>query len=326
MKKSLFSPIFIFVVIQIAWVGMLVLWIYWYVDKHLLLKEFAEKYQPILLEKGFSGTWLILLEGSLLMLLILLGISIIFVFYIKLHNLSQLQNNFISSVTHELKSPLASIQLYLETMRFREVSAKDRQMFIDYMLKDTFRLSDLINNILKVNKFEKKLITYNFHETDLKNFIEEYFYEQHIILKDEYTIKIENNNGFNCMLDHETLNYAITNLVDNAKRYTKQKLLLEIILNSDNKNCFLTFKDNGIGIEKQYLNKIFNKFFRIGDELKRTDQGTGLGLFLVYKIIKAHKGKITVISPGKNKGSTFKIKLPKIGDKKKLPKLFRKEI
>lgn len=324
--KKLINPILIFILIQLAWVGMLVLWIYWYIDKHQLIKDLARKYQPILLEKSFSGTWLILLEGSLLMLLILTGIYFIFVFYLKLHTLNLLQNNFISSVTHELKSPLASIQLYLETMKFKELSLKDKQTFIDYMLKDTERLSCLINNILKANQFEKKVIKYNFIETDLKVFLRKYFDYQHNLTPDSYTINVQNNKDFKCAIDNETFTYAINNMVDNAIKYNRKKLLLELSLSSDKKNCYIEFKDNGIGIEKEYQKKIFNKFYRIGDEMKRTDMGTGLGLFLVNKIIRSHKGKITVISQGKDAGSNFKITLPKIKNKKVFPKLLRKEI
>ena len=328
MKKiALFlNPIFIFVVIQLSWLGLLALWIYWYIDKHLLLKEIAKKYQPILLEKNASGTWLVLVEGGLLMLLILLGICIIFVYYIKIRNLNKLQNNFISAVTHELKSPLASIQLYLETMKYRDVPNKDKHIFLDYMLKDAERLSNLISNILKVNKFERRLIEYNFHSTNFKIFIEKFFDQQHIISDNLYKIEIEYDNGFNCMIDHETMNYAINNIVENAIKYTRQKLHLAIIISSDNKNCYVEFKDNGIGIEKKFQERIFKKFVRIGDEMKRTDQGTGIGLYLVKRIVTAHRGKIAVISSGKNQGTTFKIILPKAHPKAKPYSLERKEI
>lgn len=132
-------------------------------------KEFAQKLRPELLDRDFD--WVILAEGCFLMLIILAGVYVIFVYWTKQTRLNRLHSNFVSSVSHELKSPLASLQLYLETMKYREVSPEDRKEFIEMMLADTKRLSGLIDNILQSSKSDSKSMQLQFEPVPIREFL-----------------------------------------------------------------------------------------------------------------------------------------------------------
>ena len=148
--RAIFHPIFVFISIQVAWIILMAVWINWYIKNRQDFKELAQRIQPDFFASDLS--WVILLEGCFLMILILGGVYVIFVFWNKQARLNKMQSNFVSSVSHELKSPLASIQLYLETMKYHDVSKEEIREFVETMLTDTERLSGLIENILKLCK------------------------------------------------------------------------------------------------------------------------------------------------------------------------------
>ena len=169
--RALFHPILVFIGVQIAWIGLMIVWVYWYFENRQNLAEFTKKLPPELLESDFN--WIVLLEGGVLMLVILAGVYVIFVYWNKQSRLYQLQSNFISSVSHELKSPLASIQLYLETLKYQKVSSEEAQDFVETMLSDTERLSDLIDNILESSKSDPKSMQSQFSSVDIVSFLQE---------------------------------------------------------------------------------------------------------------------------------------------------------
>ncbi|MBW2092497.1 MAG: hypothetical protein JRI34_10310, partial [Deltaproteobacteria bacterium] len=152
MFKKLFHPVLIFVALQVAWFLFLGLWIVWYVHNELRIAALTRQ----LGLRDISGGWLLLVGGSILMLMILLGITFLFVYQTREARFNRLQQNFISSITHELKSPLASIQLYLETLNLRNPSPEEAREFIQFMLTDTERLSHLIDNILVTSRIRRR--------------------------------------------------------------------------------------------------------------------------------------------------------------------------
>ena len=184
--KALFHPIFVFVVVQVAWIGLMAVWIYWYFKNSQNLAEFAKKLPPELLESDFN--WVVLLEGGVLMLMILAGVYVIFVYWNKQSRLYQLQSNFVSSVSHELKSPLASIRLYLETLKYQKVSSEEAQDFVEIMLSDTERLSDLIDNILESSKSDPKSMQLQFTLVDIVLFLQETIDHHKKLFEDKWVV------------------------------------------------------------------------------------------------------------------------------------------
>lgn len=307
--KALFHPIFIFVGIQIAWIILMAVWINWYVKNSRKFQEFAEKIRPDLFADEFN--WLILLEGCLLMLIILAGVYIIFVYWNKQARLNKLQSNFVSSVSHELKSPLASIQLYLETLKYQEVSKEDSEDFVETMLADTERLASLIDNILESSKYDPKRMQLQFQPVELGAFIRDVLEG----LKRQFEerncqMRLEVEQDPVLMLDKRAMRMVFNNLIGNALRYSPVGSPLTIRMQMKKKFCQIDFIDRGIGLNKKDMKKIFKKFYRVTDKDSRNIEGAGLGLFISKEIVRNHKGRMRVSSEGRGNGTVFTVALP----------------
>ena len=240
--KALFHPIFVFVVVQVAWIGLMAVWIYWYFKNSQNLAEFAKKLPPELLESDFN--WVVLLEGGVLMLMILAGVYVIFVYWNKQSRLYQLQSNFVSSVSHELKSPLASIRLYLETLKYQKVSSEEAQDFVEIMLSDTERLSDLIDNILESSKSDPKSMQLQFTLVDIILFLQETIDHHKKLFEDrQCQIQLKFNSHAKVNIDARAMRMVFNNLIANALRYSHVGTTLIIKVRQDQKFCIIDFVD-----------------------------------------------------------------------------------
>ena len=307
--RALFHPIFVFIGVQIAWIGLMVVWVYWYFENRQNLAEFTKKLPPELLESDFN--WIVLLEGGVLMLVILAGVYVIFVYWNKQSRLYQLQSNFISSVSHELKSPLASIQLYLETLKYQKVSSEEAQDFVETMLSDTERLSDLIDNILESSKSDPKSMQLQFSSVDIVSFLQETIAHHQKLFEDKQcVIQLKFNDYVKVSIDGRAMRMVFNNLIANALRYSPARTVLTIAVRRDQKFCIIDFIDQGFGFDKKELKKVFKKFYRVQNQETQNIEGAGLGLYISRQIIKNHKGKINVFSEGRGKGTHFMLSLP----------------
>ncbi len=308
--RTLFHPIFVFIGVQIAWIGLMVIWVYWYFENNLKLEEFAEKLRPELFNNEF--TWVILLEGSFLMLIILAGVYVIFVYWNKQARLNRLQSNFVSSVSHELKSPLASIQLYLETMKYQQVSTQEARDFVETMLTDTERLSGLIDNILQSSKADPKAMRLQFQPVDIGEFMKEVLtaYKRQFEER-KCAVQLDLDGAGVLRVDKRALRMVFNNLIGNALRYSPVGAPLVIQVENVKKYCQIHFIDRGIGIEKKDQKKVFKKFYRAQNIDTQNIEGAGLGLFISREIIKNHKGRLDVESAGRGRGTRFTVSLPR---------------
>lgn len=307
--RALFHPILVFIGVQIAWIGLMIVWVYWYFENRQNLAEFTKKLPPELLESDFN--WIVLLEGGVLMLVILAGVYVIFVYWNKQSRLYQLQSNFISSVSHELKSPLASIQLYLETLKYQKVSSEEAQDFVETMLSDTERLSDLIDNILESSKSDPKSMQSQFSSVDIVSFLQETIAHHQKLFEDKQcVIQLKFNDYVKVSIDGRAMRMVFNNLIANALRYSLAGTVLTIEVRRDQKFCIIDFIDQGFGFDKKELKKVFKKFYRVQNQETQNIEGAGLGLYISRQIIKNHKGKINVFSEGRGKGTHFMLSLP----------------
>lgn len=307
--KALFHPIFIFIGVQVAWIVLMAVWINWYVKNSRKFQEFAQKIRPDLFADEFN--WVILLEGCLLMLIILAGVYIIFVYWNKQARLNRLQSNFVSSVSHELKSPLASIQLYLETMKYQEVSKEESAEFVEMMLADTERLGILINNILASSKYDPKSMQLQFQPVQLGSFLGEVVEG----LKRQFeekncAVKLEIEQDCELSLDKRAMQMVFNNLIGNALRYSPIGAPLTIRVRQNKKFCEIDFIDRGMGLSKKDMKKIFRKFYRVTNKKSQNIEGAGLGLFISKEIVRTHKGQVKVSSQGPGRGCVFTVLLP----------------
>lgn len=261
---------------------------------------------------NYSGylQWIIFATGCFFLLTIIAGVVLFIVFLAKQIILNQMQKNFIDNVTHELKTPLTSIKLHIETLKKHDLPKEKKDNFLDIMLNDVERLDILLNHVLESAKLE------HFHHYDIKEIELEKIINSSIeIVSNRYSLKREN---FETMLeniiiksDPSALQLVFINILDNAVKYSGDniKIIIETFMTPDGKTDIL-IKDNGAGIPGTEINKIFRRFYRIPDENTRKRKGSGLGLYIVKETIRNLKGQIYVTSDGINKGTTFKITLP----------------
>ncbi len=309
--RALFHPIMIFIGVQVAWIVLMVVWINWYLKNNLAIEEFAQKIRPDLFTAEIQ--WLILFEGCFLMLLILAGVYVIFVYWNKQNRLNQMQSNFVASVSHELKSPLTSIQLYLETLKYHDVSSEEEKDFVETMLSDTQRLSSLIDNILQSSRADPKSMALQFQPVNLGEFLAKVVHDYKRQLEEKQCsvdLKLEDSPTLN--LDQKALRMVFNNLISNAVRYSSVGSPLKIHLYKNGKYWEVDFSDQGIGFEKKDMKKIFRKFYRVQNKDTQNIEGAGLGLFISSEIVKNHKGRLKVSSSGRGKGSMFSVLLPMI--------------
>jgi two-component system, OmpR family, sensor histidine kinase SenX3 len=247
--------------------------------------------------------------GIIFFALIITGLVLNTTFLIREIKRNEQQDAFLNAVTHELKTPIASIKLYLETLKSREVEEKKRQEFYDVMLKDSDRLLNTVEQVLHASRTreQKKLIEIsmvNLNEL-LHEGIEQIRYRYAL---SEEAIEFVESPEINVNGDRNELLIVFRNLLDNAVKYSDKEIkILVSLLDLNEKRIEVRIKDLGVGIPPVELKRVFRRFYRLTGKAK----GTGLGLFIVQSIIKKHGGKVFAESEGEGLGTTLVVQLPK---------------
>lgn len=309
--KWFFHPIFIFVLSIVALVTSLFLYIYWYIEVSAGLKSVVNRFNLDASQVLEPQTWIVILVLSILVGIILLGIFIIFVYNQKTLQLYRLQHNFINSFTHELKTPVTSLKLFLQTFSKHELSRNDRLKYIKYMITDVERLSDHINRILNLAKIESRSYKNEFIVSDLVEVFEQFYKNNDHLFKCCEIIIHRPENPLLYSINPPLLEMLWMNLLINAIKYNKSKVpKVDITFKRQNRKLLIRFEDNGIGLEKGKIKKIFKKFYQVGRSDDMSARGSGLGLHVVQNIARIHQGKVLAESNGKGKGSAFTLILP----------------
>ncbi|QEC68160.1 two-component sensor histidine kinase [Panacibacter ginsenosidivorans] len=248
-------------------------------------------------------------EGSTFLLLILLGAVFVYRATRKQIRLSQQQQNFMMAVTHELKTPIAVTRLNLETLQKRKLDEQQQEKLISLALDETNRLNLLTNNILVASQLESGNYIVNKQRVDFSAITREAIADFTKRFRTR-TIQAEVTNNIFIEGELMLLQMLINNLVENALKYSSKDKPVWVKLYSDG-NAVLKVIDEGAGIQSSEKKKIFDKFYRSGDESVRTTKGTGLGLYLCKRIVKDHKGTISV-EDNKPVGSVFTVTIPVI--------------
>jgi signal transduction histidine kinase len=270
----------------------------------------TEIYSSIL-EKHDRQKWMILGEGSVFMLLLVFGTFQLFRTFNKEVLLARQQNNFLLSITHELKSPLASIKLSLQTLEKRVVVEEKYQKLISNSLDDVDRLQSLVDNILFAARMENHSYLFEQREENISDLIEHLIEKFRINIGNSRSIHVSIQPGLEGSVDKEAIRSAFINVLENAYKYSSLNSLIQINFYKKENSLVFEVKDEGKGIALHERHNIFQKFYRIGNEETRNTKGTGLGLFIVKKVIESHNGKI-VIEDNSPKGTVFKIYLPTV--------------
>lgn len=244
-------------------------------------------------------------EGFTFLALIVLGTVFVFRATRRQLLLSQQQQNFMMAITHELKTPVAIVQLNLETLQKRKLDGDKQQKLISNTLQEANRLNTLCNNVLFASQLDAGAYTsakQEIHVTDLVEGCIDDFKTRfpHRVLKENIT------EGIYFYGEPLLLQMLINNLIENALKYSPKESPVTISLEEANKKLKLTVSDEGMGITDEEKKKVFDKFYRSGDENTRRAKGTGLGLYLCKKIAESHNGFISV-TDNQPLGSTFTV-------------------
>jgi signal transduction histidine kinase len=262
-----------------------------------------------IVEKHNRQKWMIFGEGSVFLVLLILGTVQLFRTFSKEVSLAKQQNNFLLSITHELKSPIASIKLSLQTLNKRIQFEEKYQRLITNSIEDTDRLQGLVDNILFAARMENHSYSFERKDENISDLVEHLIAKFRINTGSTRTIHATIQPDIDYKVDKEALRSALTNILENAYKYSDAASLIQVYLYKKDHQIIFEVKDEGKGISAEEKQKIFEKFYRIGNEATRNTKGTGLGLFIVKKVIESHNGKVWVEN-NHPKGSIFKVALP----------------
>jgi signal transduction histidine kinase len=253
--------------------------------------------------------------GTVLFLLLIGGVVLIVLLLIREMRLNERQSNFVSAVTHELKTPVASLRLYLDTLQLRDVPDERRAEFYRTMRQDLDRLNATINNVLNAAMYTDRPVV-DPQPLDFARLVRrsiELTRTRHQLPSE--CITYAGPEELRLRGDAQALETAVVNLLDNAVKYSKDRPQVDVALAAyGDGQAHLRVRDRGIGMSRAHLRFVFNRFYRIGAEVRRSHTGTGLGLFIVKSVVKGHRGTVSADSAGPDTGSTFTVTLPGVLD------------
>ena len=257
-------------------------------------------------------TGILLLLGVLLLSVMIAGVVLNTIFLVREIRRNEQHDAFINAVTHELKTPVASIRLYLETLQKRSVDEAKRQEFYRIMLEDSERLLSTIEQVLRTGRAGASSRKLNLSVFDLGGLVEVCVSRVRTLHHlNPAAIEFRRTGPVSIRADMEEVQAAIANLIDNAVKYSGAEVHIQVEMESvDGKYVAVRVRDQGAGIAKGELKQIFKRFYRVPGVHGARVKGTGLGLYIVRSVAKRHGGRVWAESDGPGQGSTFVLQLP----------------
>ena len=273
---------------------------------------------------ALNVTWIVinwrevvpLVLGIIFFGLIIAGIIVYTVFLVREIHKNEQQDSFLNAVTHELKTPIASIRLYLETLESRQISEEQRHEFYRIMLEDTDRLIGTVEQVLKAGESRHGSNRKNWQEVDFSDVVVETVdltRVRHKLPPEELRFGVHPQEKLLIKGNPQELRTAVFNLIENAIKYSDVKKDIVVdVLTPDIDTVLLQVRDQGVGIPSSELKRIFKRFYRVSNSATGRVKGTGLGLFIVRSIARRHGGDVLATSEGVGRGSTFTLRLPRV--------------
>jgi len=258
----------------------------------------------------------LLLVGIVVFPLIITGVVLNTIFLVREIRRNEQHEAFINAVTHELKTPVASMKLYLQTLQNRQVDEAKRQEFYGVMLEDSDRLQGTIEQVLRAGRLGAKIRRASPIPIDLQVIVDECVSlarTRHRLPPDALTCSgtLGHGAGYRVLGDEDDLKAMVSNLIDNAIKYSGPEVHVHVELEyADPTTATLRVRDQGVGIPASELTRIFKRFYRAPGAITTRVKGTGIGLFIVRSVVRHHGGHVFVESDGPGHGSTFVVQLP----------------
>ncbi len=279
----------------------------------------------VLLAVGLNVGWIILnwREGVLLFLgviffaLLIAGMIVNTSFLVREIRRNEQHDSFINAVTHELKTPIASIRLYLQTLQHRDVDEAQRREFYRLMLDDTDRLMGTVDQVLKAgeagHKRQDRRVPVDFSGL-VRECVEVARASHHLPPEAlRYEQSVNHGDAAGVLGDSEELRAAVSNVLDNAVKYSGDQVDISVRIDTpDEKRVTLSVRDRGVGIPAEELKRIFKRFYRVSNRSLSHVKGTGLGLFIVRAIARKHGGRVFAESEGEGRGTRVVMELPRV--------------
>lgn len=269
-------------------------------------------------------TWIVLnwrevvplVLGVIFFFVIIAGMVLNTIFLVREIRRNEQQDSFLNAVTHELKTPITSIRLYLQTLERRQVDEARRHDFYRLMLEDTDRLLGTVEQVLKASEVRQRSLKKNWQDINFAAVVQESVNLaslRHGLRPDELHFGSDPPGQITLMGSQEELRTAVANLLENAVKYTgEEREIVVDLVTPDMDTVLLRVSDNGVGIPAPELKRIFKRFYRVVGRSTDRVKGTGLGLFIVRSIARRHGGEVWAESPGPGHGSTFILRLPRV--------------
>jgi len=257
--------------------------------------------------------------GIVLFALIIAGLIVNTIFMVREIRRNEQYDSFLNAVTHELRTPVASIRLYLETLQARNVPDAQRREFYRHMLSDTDRLMGTVDQVLRAAEMTQKSREHNWAPVDMGKLLREcaeLARARHQLPAEALTEEYHGSprTATTVLGDAEELRIAVGNVLDNAVKYSRVPVRIHVQMMMVDHEVLVRISDEGVGIPPGDLKRIFKRFFRTGRSRTKV-KGTGLGLFIVRNIVRKHGGGVVAESEGEGKGATFTLRLPRIKDR-----------
>lgn len=271
----------------------------------------------VVLNVGWIANWrtgVMYVLGMLFFLAIIAGLALNTIFLVREIRRNEQHDHFINAMTHELKTPVASIRLYLETLQKRELPPEKRQQFYQIMLEDSDRLLNTIEQVLRAGRVTRSSRSLHRIPVNLAELVEGCV----ALARTRNHLPVESISFTSLRKDAlvlgepDELKGAVMNLLDNAIKYSGKRVHVQVSLdvNETDKTAVIQVRDEGIGIPPAELKHIFKRFYRVPGSVTIRVKGTGLGLFIVRSVAEKHGGKVSAVSGGTGRGSTFRLQLP----------------
>jgi signal transduction histidine kinase len=262
----------------------------------------------------------LVITGIILFGFIIAGVMLNTIFLVREIRRNEQQDSFLNAVTHELKTPIASIRLYLETLQRRQIDDRQRDEFIRIMIDDTDRLLGMVEQVLRATKVRSgETVRQQLDFGEVVRDTVELARLRHHLGENELRLAMPSNGTITVLGAPDELRTAVANLIDNAVKYSDTKRGANVkpdvavdVLTPDMDTVMVRVKDKGIGIPQNELKRIFKRFYRVQSRATGHVKGTGLGLFIVRSIARRHGGDAFAESEGEGQGSTLTIRLPRV--------------